>query len=101
MCLQPTTLTSQPRVTSGGVGSKSPRYRSETMDLSYVTERIIALLLPGDSPVTYRQGQQKAAHMLHTKHGNNYMVSLCCSEVHVRGVYRFGPVIQYYFFGKK
>ncbi|XP_023717089.1 tensin-1 isoform X4 [Cryptotermes secundus] len=72
---QPATLTSQPRVTSGGVAGRSPRYRGEAMDLSYVTERIIALWVPGDvSPVAYRQGQQKAAHMLHTKHGNNYMV---------------------------
>jgi hypothetical protein len=77
LCLQPTTLTSQPRVTSSGVPGKSSRYRGEAMDLSYVTERIIALWVPGDvSPVAYRQGQQKAAHMLHTKHGNNYMVSV-------------------------
>ncbi|XP_069691756.1 tensin-3-like isoform X5 [Periplaneta americana] len=72
---QPATLTSQPRVTSAGLAGKSPRSRGETMDLSYVTERIIALWVPGDvSPVAYRQGQQKAAHMLQTKHGNNYMV---------------------------
>jgi len=56
------------------------------MDLSYVTERIIALWVPGDvSPVAYRQGQQKAAHMLQTKHGNNYMVSLRCFGVRKKG----------------
>ena len=56
------------------------------MDLSYVTERIIALWVPGDvSPVAYRQGQQKAAHMLQTKHGNNYMVSVFCCGVRKRG----------------
>ncbi|XP_021929255.1 tensin-2 isoform X5 [Zootermopsis nevadensis] len=72
---QPTALTSQPRGSSGVVAGRSPRHRGEAMDLSYVTERIIALWVPGDvSPVSYRQGQQKAAHMLHTKHGNNYMV---------------------------
>lgn len=45
------------------------------MDLSYVTERIIALWFPADvSAVSFRQGQQQAAHMLHSKHGNSYMV---------------------------
>ena len=56
------------------------------MDLSYVTERIIALWVPGDvSPVAYRQGQQKAAQMLQTKHGNKYMVSPCCCGVRKKG----------------
>nr|CAD7453782.1 unnamed protein product [Timema tahoe] len=71
MC-QPAALTTQPRTSSG---CKSPRSRGDSMDLSYVTERIIALWVPGDvSAASYRQGQQQAAHMLHTKHGNNYMV---------------------------
>ena len=84
--LQPATLTTQPRVTCGGAAGRSPRYRGEAMDLSYVTERIIALWVPGDvSPVAYRQGQQKAAHMLQTKHGNNYMASLCCYGVRKKG----------------
>nr|CAD7574658.1 unnamed protein product [Timema californicum] len=68
----PAALTTQPRTSSG---CKSPRSRGDSMDLSYVTERIIALWVPGDvSAASYRQGQQQAAHMLHTKHGNNYMV---------------------------
>ncbi|KAK7865077.1 hypothetical protein R5R35_014617 [Gryllus longicercus] len=45
------------------------------MDLCYVTERIIALWVPlGVGRAAYRRGQQQAAHMLHTKHGDNYMV---------------------------
>ncbi|KAJ1519994.1 hypothetical protein ONE63_004226 [Megalurothrips usitatus] len=45
------------------------------MDLRYVTERIIALWVPGDvSRAAYLQGQQQAANMLRTKHGDNYMV---------------------------
>ncbi|KAG8311645.1 Tensin-3 [Homalodisca vitripennis] len=51
------------------------RTRDHGMDLSYVTERIIALWFPGDiSPSSFRQGQQQAAHMLTSKHGNSYMV---------------------------
>jgi hypothetical protein len=89
LCLQPAALTSQPRLASGGVVGRSPRYRGGAMDLSYVTERIIALWVPGDvSPVAYRQGQQKAAHMLHTKHGDNYMVSFCFCNVNVRSYQR-------------
>lgn len=45
------------------------------MDLRYVTERIIALWVPGDvSRAAYLQGQQQAANMLRTKHGDNYLV---------------------------
>ncbi|KAK9686800.1 Phosphotyrosine-binding domain [Popillia japonica] len=45
------------------------------MDLSYVTERIIALWFPAScSQQSYKQGQQQAAHMLTNKHGDNYMV---------------------------
>lgn len=63
-------LTTQPRLTrtiSGGAVSG--------MDLSYVTERIIALWFPSSvSQHAFRQGQQQAAHMLRNKHGDNYMV---------------------------
>ncbi|XP_044742901.1 tensin-1 isoform X3 [Chrysoperla carnea] len=61
-------MTSQPRLSYR-------MNRNEGMDLSYVTERIIALWFPSDiAQSTYRQGQRQAAHMLHNKHGNNYMV---------------------------
>ncbi|KRT85299.1 hypothetical protein AMK59_1151 [Oryctes borbonicus] len=62
------TLTSQPRSTKNCsvIGG---------MDLSYVTERIIALWFPAScSQQSYKQGQQQAAHMLTNKHGDNYMV---------------------------
>ncbi|XP_067001379.2 tensin-3 isoform X3 [Anabrus simplex] len=72
---QQTTLTSQPRTSGGSLSSKSVRSRGDGMDLCYVTERIIALWIPGDvGKAAYRQKQQQAAHMLQTKHGNNYMV---------------------------
>lgn len=63
-------LTTQPRLTrtvsGGAVGG---------MDLTYVTERIIALWFPPSvSQHAFRQGQQQAAHMLRNKHGDNYMV---------------------------
>lgn len=67
------TLTTQPRLTrttSGGGG-----VAAGGMDLSYVTERIIALWFPSSvSQHGFRQGQQQAAHMLRNKHGDNYMV---------------------------
>lgn len=45
------------------------------MDLSYITERIIALCFPASiSGASYRRGQRQAAHMLRGKHGDNYMV---------------------------
>ncbi|XP_075211677.1 focal adhesion protein tensin isoform X4 [Lycorma delicatula] len=45
------------------------------MDISYVTERIIALWFPPDiSATAFRQGEQQAAHMLHSKHSNSYMI---------------------------
>ncbi|XP_063242064.1 tensin-1 isoform X3 [Bacillus rossius redtenbacheri] len=69
---QTAALTTQPRTSGGG---KAQWGRVDAMDLSYVTERIIALWVPGDvSVAAYRQGQQQAAHMLHTKHSDNYMV---------------------------
>lgn len=56
--------------------------RNEGMDLSYVTERIIALWFPSDiAQSTYRQGQRQAAHMLHNKHGNNYMVRILITNI--------------------
>nr|XP_022919173.1 tensin-like isoform X4 [Onthophagus taurus] len=62
------TLTSQPR-------SVKHCNSSGGMDLSYVTERIIALWFPAScSQQSYRQGQRQAAHMLTNKHGDNYMV---------------------------
>uniref|UniRef100_A0A146LA02 Tensin n=2 Tax=Lygus hesperus TaxID=30085 RepID=A0A146LA02_LYGHE len=55
-----------------------PRPRRDAgsgMDLTYITERILALWFPSDTgPQEYRHGHQEAAHMLHSKHGNNYMV---------------------------
>ncbi|GJQ86468.1 putative phosphotyrosine-binding protein [Trypoxylus dichotomus] len=62
------TLTSQPRPTKNCNATGG-------MDLSYVTERIIALWFPAScSQQSYKQGQQQAAHMLTNKHGDNYMV---------------------------
>ncbi|XP_056635668.1 tensin-1 isoform X9 [Diorhabda sublineata] len=59
-------LTSQPRSTRGG---------ASTMDLGYVTERIISMWFPSTATSrSYRQGQQQVAHMLKNKHGDNYMV---------------------------
>lgn len=56
---------------SGGLVAKR-----DVMDLRYVTERIIALWVPADvGRAAYLQGQQQAADMLRTKHGENYMVS--------------------------
>uniref|UniRef100_A0A6P7EYM4 Tensin n=1 Tax=Diabrotica virgifera virgifera TaxID=50390 RepID=A0A6P7EYM4_DIAVI len=63
-------LTSQPRPSRGGNANPS-----NTMDLSYVTERIISMWFPSSAtPHSYRQGQQQASHMLRNKHGDNYMV---------------------------
>ncbi|XP_046676705.1 tensin-1-like isoform X4 [Homalodisca vitripennis] len=66
----------QKQVTMTPTGTRARgRTRDHGMDLSYVTERIIALWFPGDiSPSSFRQGQQQAAHMLTSKHGNSYMV---------------------------
>ncbi|XP_063903479.1 tensin-1 isoform X8 [Zophobas morio] len=60
-------LTSQPRSSRGS--------SSSGMDLSYVTERIISVWFPSSTNShSYRQGQRQAAHMLTSKHGDNYMV---------------------------
>ncbi|XP_034231429.1 tensin-1 [Thrips palmi] len=57
----------------GTVGTQGPS--KDGMDLRYVTERMIALWVPGDvSRAAYLQGQQQAANMLRTKHQDNYMV---------------------------
>ena len=45
------------------------------MDLSFVTERILALSFPPDmNAASYREALHQAAGMLQTKHGDNYMV---------------------------
>lgn len=65
------TFTSQPRSTANNMATAS----SGGMDLSYVTERIIAVWFPSSaSQKSYREGQRHAAHMLKNKHGDNYMV---------------------------
>ncbi|XP_045471532.1 tensin isoform X6 [Harmonia axyridis] len=63
-------FTSQPRPSK-----KDNNGVSGNMDLSYVTERIIAVWFPASATShSYRQGQRQASHMLRHKHGNNYMV---------------------------
>ncbi|XP_066256864.1 tensin-3 isoform X2 [Euwallacea similis] len=65
----PEALTSQPRSTRPSSSLQG------SMDLSYVTERIISLWFPASvTSHSYRQGQRQAAHMLGNKHGDNYMV---------------------------
>lgn len=45
------------------------------MDLSYITERILALWFPGEvTAAEFRAGHQQTAHMLQSKHGSGYMV---------------------------
>jgi len=45
------------------------------MDLSYVTERILALSFDADvATPAYRDALAQAANMLNTKHGDHYMV---------------------------
>ncbi|XP_018333185.1 tensin [Agrilus planipennis] len=64
-------FTTQPRSTKSSIRCSG----TAGMDLSYVTERIIALWFPSAvSKQTYKQGQRHAAHMLRNKHGDNYMV---------------------------
>jgi len=58
-------------------GSPSRRDASSTaiMDLSFVTERILALSFPPEiESSVYRDALHQAANMLQTKHGDNYMV---------------------------
>lgn len=62
------------------------------MDLSYVTERIIALWFPATcSAQVFRRGHRQASHMLINKHGDNYKVSC----YHVNGA---GSIINYVVF---
>ena len=69
--------------TSGSRGRflESPSRRAHSvdgcssMDLSFVTERILALSFPPEmEPGVYRDALHQAANMLQTKHGDNYMV---------------------------
>lgn len=54
------------------------------MDLSYITERILALWFPGEvTAAEFRAGHQQTAHMLQSKHGSGYMVSLRVLEARV------------------
>ncbi|XP_072159141.1 tensin-3 isoform X1 [Bemisia tabaci] len=66
------------RMTSGGRrAARRPRDQSAMsgMDLTYVTERMIALWFPGDLPHSaFIAGHQEAATMLQGKHPDNYMV---------------------------
>ncbi|CAH1391636.1 unnamed protein product [Nezara viridula] len=51
------------------------RRRDSGMDLSYITERILALWFPGEvTAAEFRAGHQQTAHMLQSKHGSGYMV---------------------------
>ncbi|CAH0393222.1 unnamed protein product [Bemisia tabaci] len=65
-------------MTSGGRrAARRPRDQSAMsgMDLTYVTERMIALWFPGDLPHSaFIAGHQEAATMLQGKHPDNYMV---------------------------
>lgn len=46
------------------------------LDLTYVTERIIAVSFPaGCSEESYLHSLQEVTHMLRSKHGDNYLVS--------------------------
>lgn len=46
------------------------------LDLTYVTERVIAVSFPaGCSEEAYLHGLQEVTRMLRSKHGDNYLVS--------------------------
>lgn len=46
------------------------------LDLTYVTERIIAVAFPtGCSEESYLRNLQEVTRMLRSKHGDNYLVS--------------------------
>lgn len=52
-----------------------PNAPKSAMDLSFVTERILALSFPAEMDASaYRDALHQAATMLQTKHGDNYMV---------------------------
>ncbi|KAK6632033.1 hypothetical protein RUM44_007063 [Polyplax serrata] len=62
---------------------KNDRQLRENMDFSFVTERIIALYFPENvTPQAFHQGHGQAAHLLSTKHANNYM-----DQQHLDGSY--------------
>lgn len=47
------------------------------LDLTYITERIIAVSFPaGCSEETYLHNLQEVTRMLKSKHGDNYLVSV-------------------------
>lgn len=49
---------------------------SHELDLTYVTERIIAVSFPAScSEESYLHSLQEVTHMLKSKHGDNYLVS--------------------------
>ncbi|XP_013414657.1 tensin-1 isoform X4 [Lingula anatina] len=73
---------SQPVASTAGVEPKSHytmsnRRRGEQfdMDLTYITERIIAMTFTSESnEATYRNNVREGTRMLKTKHGENYMI---------------------------
>ncbi|XP_071033242.1 tensin-3 isoform X42 [Parasteatoda tepidariorum] len=51
------------------------RHSAVTMDITYVTERIIVVVFPRtESEATYKNNLKEVTRMLRTKHGTNYMV---------------------------
>ncbi|XP_078702224.1 tensin-3-like isoform X26 [Branchiostoma floridae x Branchiostoma belcheri] len=78
---------SQPPTTSKTMMSSHVRHKGPTkgrgqygddsfdLDLTYITERIIAMSFPaGGLESTYRNNLKDVAKMLQTKHGDNYMI---------------------------
>lgn len=59
------------------------------MDLSFVTERILALSFPPEmDSMAYRDALHQASTMLQTKHGDNYMVIAFIRSFFVEFVFR-------------
>ncbi|XP_077290561.1 focal adhesion protein tensin isoform X2 [Arctopsyche grandis] len=58
------------------LGNRIEMQNQGQMELSYVTERILALWLPGvgNTNAGKSSREREAAQMLHTKHGQNYMI---------------------------
>jgi len=48
--------------------------REASMQLNYITERILALWLPAEGATEARAGMTRAAALLRNKHGDHYMV---------------------------
>jgi hypothetical protein len=48
--------------------------REASMQLNYITERILALWLPAEGATEARLGMTRAAALLRNKHGDHYMV---------------------------